>query len=200
MKKILIVAVIVSLLFPVACSKHNDGGSSGSPITTQAQAKLMFMYIDAMWTSHLKPALTKKEQTFTNYLLVDSAGQKVTVNGSYDVSGYSGSSGSTSSTIADVTVTFVNYKADGLNISGVMRFFDSYNSRTDCGSAGCATSSHKSVSYATADTTAASAVAVSYNSGGTTVSDNIVLRASKEYTSFSVKMKNKNGQNFSFTY
>jgi len=191
---------IVCLFAPGACSKRNNGGEEGSPISSAAQAKLMFSYINDMWNGRLKPALTKKEQTYTNYILVDSAGQKAVVDGSYEVGGVSGPSGSTTSMIADVTITFQKYQADGLTITGIMRFFDSYSSRTDCAGANCATSTHKSVSYATRDTTASAAVAVRYASGGTAVSDNIVLRSSKEYSTFAVTMKNKDGESFIFSY
>src|SRR5206468_690885 len=101
----------------------------------------------------LRPLLVKKTQTFSNFVLYDSAGQKMIANGQYSTSSYSGSSGSTSSSTVDVTITFLQYSSGDLQLGGDLRFFDFYSTRTDCGSSGCATATHKDLSYTTTDTT-----------------------------------------------
>ncbi|MBS1662300.1 MAG: hypothetical protein JST68_14745 [Bacteroidetes bacterium] len=196
MKRLLLASLLTTLL--AACHKSND--NSGSPIATSSDAKLIFSMINTQWNGTLKPLLTKKVQTYTNQAF-DSAGIKMIVNGSYSTTSFTGSSGSTYSSTADMTITFQQYKSNGITLNGTMRFYETHSTRTDCGTAGCATASHMSISYKTADTTAASAVAINYsNTGGKTLSDNIVLTSSREYSTFAVTMKNKQGQKFSFSY
>lgn len=197
--KHLLLAASLLILF-AACHKKNDGPGSGAPIATSSDARLIFGMINSMWNGRLKPLLTKKAQTFTNQAF-DTAGMKMTVTGSYSVTSYSGSSGSTYSSTADMTITFQKYQADGLYLDGTIRFYEGHRSRTDCGTSGCATSSHMEIIYETKDTTAASAVTISYqNSGGKSISDAIVLDSEREYSTFSVRMKNRQGQSFSFSY
>jgi len=193
------IAVILIVFFLSSCSKTNGSGS-GSPITTDADAKTAFVKINTLYTSVLRPLLVKNKQTFNNFVLYDSAGQKVVANGEYSTTGYSGSSGSTSSSTIDVVISFQQYSSGGLQLNGNMRFYDWYSSRTDCGSAGCATATHKNLSYSTADTTAATAVAIKFTNNGNAISDNINLTSSKVYSTFSVVLRNVKGKKFTFSY
>jgi hypothetical protein len=192
-------AVLLLVLSLASCSKHNESGS-GSPIASSTDAKAAFLKINTLYTSVLRPLLIKKTQTFSNLVLFDSAGQKMIANGKYSTSSYSGSSGSTSSYTIDVTITFQQYSSADLQLNGDLHFYDWYSTRTDCGSAGCATATHKDISYATTDTTTAKAVAIKFNNNGKAISDNINLHADKEYSTFSVALKNAKGQKFSFSY
>jgi len=200
MKQFLPAMVAILFIFSLdSCSKHNESGS-GSPITSDADAKAGFIKINTLYTSVLRPLLTKKKQKYSNFVLFDSAGQKIIANGEYSTSSFSGSSGGTSSSTIDVTITFQQYSSGDLQLGGDLRFYDWYSTRTDCGSSGCATASHKDLIYATTDTTTAKAVAIKFKNNGKPVSDNITLRASKEFSTFSVILKNAEGQKFSFSY
>lgn len=190
----------ILLVFSLASCSKSNGSGSGSPIASNTDAKAAFLKINTFYTSVLRPMVVKKKQEFTNFVLLDSAGQKLIANGEYSTSSYSGSSGSTSSSTIDVTITFQQYRSGDLQLDGKMRFFDYYSSRTDCGSSGCASSSHKEISYATTDTTAATAIAIKFNNNGANISDNITLSAKKQYSTFSVVLRNEKREKFSFSY
>lgn len=191
------IAVILLIFSLYSCSKSN---SSGSPIATDADATAAFKKINTLYISVLKPLLIKKKQTFTNFVLYDSAGQQMIANGQYSTSSFSGSSGGTSSSTVDVTISFQQYSSGDLQLNGDLRFFDWYSSRTDCSSNGCATATHKDLSYATTDTTAAKAVAIKFTNNGKVVSDNINLHGDKEFSRFNVALKNGKGEKFVFSY
>jgi len=200
MKQLLPAIAVILIAFTVAsCSKHNESGS-GSPVASTIDARAAFAKINTLYTSVLKPLLVKKVQKFSNFVLFDSAGQKMIANGQYTTSSYSGSSGTTSSYTIDVTITFQQYSAGDLQLGGDLRFYDWYSSRTDCGSSGCATATHKGIVYSTTDTTTAKAVAIKFSNNGKVISDNINLHGEKNYSTFSVDLKNVKGQKFSFSY
>src|SRR5882757_4629815 len=126
MKQFLPAMIAILFVFSLpSCSKHNESGS-GSPVTSAADAKAAFIKINTLYTSVLRPLLVKKKQTFSNFVLFDSAGQKIIANGQYSTTSYSGSSGSTSSSTIDVTITFQQYSSGDLQLRGDLRFYDWY--------------------------------------------------------------------------
>lgn len=200
MRQILpIVATMITLLYMTSCTKTNDAGG-GAPIATDADARAAFAKINSLYTSKLRSKLTKSAQTFTNYVLIDSAGQKVIANGKYSTSSFSGSSGSSSSYDLDVTVSFQQFRSGDLQLDGILRIYDYSSTRTDCSSSGCATATHKNLIYSTTDTTAAAAIAIKFANNGKNFSDKIILRGSKPYSTFSVIMNNAKGEKFAFSY
>lgn len=193
--------MIAGLAFGITSCKKSGGGS-GAPITIETDARGFFIKVNGLWNGVLKPALTKNVQTYTNAVLSDSAGGQAVVNGSYSASHYSGSSGSTQSSMVDATIVFTHFKANGLVLDGKLRFYDSYSYRQDCGSSGCASSTHTSVAYNSKDGSGNvfDPVAVSYDYNGKSYSDKVLLYASKVYASFAVKVTNSQGELFSFSY
>lgn len=198
MRKYILLLVVIGGL--VGCKK--DGGGGGEPVSEEAVARVLFSKINGLWTGTLKPALTKTKQTYTNYVLSDSAGGQATVNGSYTATSYSGSSGSTASSMVDATIRFEHFTRNGLRLDGTFRFYDGYSYRQDCGSSGCASSTHTSVTYNSKDGSGNvyDPLAVSFSSNGVNYADKILLYASKPYSSFSVKLTNTAGDTFSFSY
>ncbi|SEM74733.1 hypothetical protein SAMN04488505_10634 [Chitinophaga rupis] len=195
--------ILVSLCLLTACSKDDkDTAAVNPPITTAEQARAAFAKINALWTSTLKPVLTKENQTYSGKVLEGAAGGKAVVNGSFTKTSSSSSSSTRSSAIADVTITFQQYEINGLHLDGVLRFYDSYNSRTACSSSGCASSTHTYLAYSSKSSAdvANPPVAIEFELNGKTYRDQILLFASKEYASWSVKLTNENNQEFSFSY
>jgi hypothetical protein len=201
MKKYLLPAMIAAFILSAVTSCSKSGGSgSGSPIANGDDAKAAFIKINTLYTTVLKKMVTKNTQKFTNFILADSGGRKMIANGEYSVSGFSGSSGSTSTTTIDVDITFQDYRSGDLELNGTIRFYDWNTSRTDCGSGGCATASHKDLAYETPDTSAAGEIAIKFNNNGKAIADNISLTSDKEFSTFSVTLRNAKREKFSFTY
>ena len=195
--------ILVILCLLTACSKDETGTNAANPpITTAEQARAAFIKINALWTSTLKPVLTKEKQTYSGKVLESAGGGKAVVNGSFTQSSSSSSSSTRSSSVADFTITFQQYETNGLRLDGVLRFYDSYNSRTACSSSGCASSTHTYFSYSSesAAGVAAPPVAIEFELDGKTLRDQILLDASKEYAHWAVKLTNENKQEFSFSY
>lgn len=195
--------ILVSLCLLTACSKdETEAGAVNPPITTAEQARAAFTKINTLWISTLKPVLTKEKQTYSGKVLEGAGGGKAVINGSFTRSSSSSSSSTRNSSIADVTITFQQYETDGLRLDGVLRFYDSYNSRTACSSSGCASSTHTYLSYSSesAAGVANPPVAIEFELNGKTFRDQILLDANKEFVTWSVKLTNENKQEFSFSY
>jgi hypothetical protein len=145
--------------------------------------------------------LTKDEQTYSGKILEGGAGGKAIVNGTFSKTNFSSSTSTSTSSIADVTITFQQYEIDGLHLDGVLRFYDSYRSRMDCGSSGCASSTHTLVSYSSENGsgTASPPITIQFNYNGKGLRDAILLTASKEYVHWSVKVTNGSNKVFSFS-
>jgi len=198
MNKLLTVLIIV--FFLSACSK--TGADGGAPVSDQESAKAAFLAINGLWTSTLKPALTKDAQTYTDKTLDGSSGGKAIVNGRFTRTSYSYSTSSGNTSLVDVTITFQQYEVNGLRLDGVLRFFDSYSFRMSCGSAGCASSTKTSISYSSEDGSGATfqPLTIKFNANGKDLRDAMLLDASKQYAHWSVKVTNGTGKVFSFSY
>lgn len=195
--------ILVSLCLLTACSKdETDAGAVNSPITTAVQARTAFSKINTLWTATLKPVLTKENQTYSGKVLEGAAGGKAVVNGTFTKSSSSSSSSTRSSSIADVTITFQQYEVDGLRLDGVLRFYDSYNSRTACSSSGCASSTHIYLAYSSKSSAGVAnpPVTIEFELNGKTFRDQILLDADKEFSTWTVKLTAENKQDFSFSY
>jgi len=99
-----------------------------------------------------------------------------------------------------VIINFDHYRSNGLELNGPLRFYDARSSRTDCGSAGCASTSHSSAAYDDKDQAGGtlSPITISLQYNGQQYKDNILMVASKEYSSWSVKIITAAQKTFSF--
>lgn len=195
-EKFILIALFILLL--AGCS--DDGNDTYSPISDEEQARAAFTKIDNLWTSSLKPSLTIEEQTYTDEILSGPVGGTALVSGSFSESNSSSSSSTSSSKIVDATVTFQQYQADGLKLDGLLRFYYSYRYRMACSSSGCASSTHTYTSYSSEDGngTANTPITIEFEFNGRQVRDQILLDASREYSTFEIKLTNGKGQVFSF--
>lgn len=202
MKKYLPATIFIFYCLLTACSKKEGGSGLGTPISDKEYAKVAFSKINALWLSKLKPDLTKQSQKYTDLILPGSLGGKAIVNGSYTKTQSSSSTSTRISTIADVTITFQQYETDGLKLHGMLRFYDSYNSRTACSSSGCASSTDTYISYESENAASVSfaSLAIQFTYNDKPFGDSILLDADKQYSSWDVKLTNGNKTTFSFSY
>lgn len=204
MKKYLAAFVIIIFYLATACSKEKDGAYLGAPISEKEYAKAAFAKINGLWTSTLKPVLTKQAKKYTDTALAGALGGKAIVNGSYKKTQSSSSNSTSLSTIADMTINFQQYETEGLKLTGTMRFYESYSSRTACSSSGCASSTDTYSSYKT-DSTVGSGVsfaplAIQFTYNDKQYGDSILLDSDKDHSTWSVKLTNGNKVTFSFSY
>jgi hypothetical protein len=175
-----------------------DGGSGSArnskSITTSAQAQTLFTLLRSSGDA-------VDRQVSTNFngatSVVGSTG-KASVTGKKTSSSTSSSSSSSTTRSTDLQIAFSDFRSSGstLTVSGSMRWFDNYYSRTACSSTTCASSSDHSESMT------GSSIHVEFQSSGEAYSDDIQLEAtSPSYTSrWTVKITNRAGQVFSFSY
>ncbi|MBS1604648.1 MAG: hypothetical protein JST42_18425 [Bacteroidetes bacterium] len=179
---------LIGLILISSCKKNS--GEAVSPINDATTARAIFNAIDVLWQRTLSPALSKNSQTFTNTVLQDSSGGSATVNGTFSTTTTSYPNSSSSTYNMSVIINFDHYRSNGLELNGPLRFYDARSSRTDCGSSGCASTSHNSTAYDDKDQAGGTlpAITVSLKYNGRQYEDNILLVASKEYSSWSVKI------------
>lgn len=191
-EKFILITLFILLL--TRCSDEDN--VTYSPISDEEQARAAFTKIDSVWTSSLKPSLNIEEQTYTDKALSGPLGGTALVDGSFSKS----NSSSSSRRSLDATITFQQYQADGLKLDGILRFYDSYRYRSACSSSGCASSSHTYISYSSEDSKNIlyAPIAIEFEFNGRQVRDSILLDASREYSTFEIKLTNGAGKIFSF--
>jgi len=204
MKKHLLILILAPAMLFSSCSKDNSE-LSGAPVSTEDEAEAVLVAINNLWTTVLKPQLTKKAQTYSDTVLSDGAGGKATVNGHYDYSTFSSSSSNSVNSEIDVQITFQQYVANGLHLNGTLRFYDSYYSRTACSSSGCASSTHTDVVYSSSDGNSNDKdfppITIAFkNAAGKSYKDNILLYVGKEYAHWEGKLINARNQTISISY
>jgi hypothetical protein len=203
MKTRLIIIAVTLFCLLGACKKDgNETKTNGVAITDDTGAKALFSKMNSLWTTTLKPALSKTSQTYTNTILNGSSGT-ATVNGQYGKTFASSSFSSTSTSTVDVTIVFKDYEVDGMHINGTVRFFDYNNYRSACSSSGCVSSSHTSIVYKSVDASGASLgpASVQFESNGKTYNDAVLMNIGKsDNAHWSIVVTNNAGQSINTSY
>lgn len=202
MKTFLLVVLAVAPVLLGGCHK-DDMKLKGAPVSDEAAATSVLITIDNLWKTVLKPQLTVTPQSYSDTVLADGPGGKITVEGSYQYHRSSSSSSSTSSSITDVTITFIDYKDKDLYLNGKLRFFDASSTRTACSSSGCATSSDLSMAYTSDEGNGniLPALTIAFKDlTGKPYRDNITLDVSKQYAHWEGSLVNSKHDTISISY
>jgi hypothetical protein len=182
-----------NLLTGVVGGDDGGGDSRGKPISTAAQAQAAFALLRASGDAVDRQLAT----TFNGSTSVTGASGQATVSGKKSATSTSSSSSTSTSRSTDLQISFAGFRMTGGtgSITGGMRWFDYYYSRTACSSTTCASSSDRS------EAVEGTGIRVEFTSGGETISDEITIDAdSPSYTSrWTVKITTRSGQVFSFS-
>lgn len=202
MKTFLSAALALASVLLGGCHK-DDMQPKGAPVSDEAAAVSVLITIDNLWKTVLKPQLTVTPQNYSDTVLMDGPGGKVTVEGSYQYNRSSSSSSTSSWSITDVTITFIDYKDKDLYLNGKLRFFDASSSRTACSGSECASSSDMNISY-TADegngNTLPPLTIAFKDLAGKPYRDNITLDVGKQYAHWEGSLVNGRLETISISY
>ena len=170
------------------------GGGGGQAITTDAAAKSAWSFL---WSAGAE-VNGNVAVDFTGPVSVAGAAGSASVTGTKTESSTSYSTSYSTTRAADLNLSFASFvpvaRPDG-SLSGDMRWYDYYYSRTACSSSTCASSTHHTEAIEGTNLT------VKFEAGGVTYSDVITISAgSPDYTSrWDVTITTKNGTVFSFS-
>jgi hypothetical protein len=203
MKNRLTIIAVLLLGLLGACKKDGDGTSGGGKaISDDTGAKALFSKMNSLWSGTLRPALSKTTQKYSGTVINGSSGT-ATVEGQYSATHASSSFSSTTTSTIDVTITFKDYVASDMHINGTVRFFDYSNYRSACSDSGCASSSHTSLDYESADGSGNSlgAANVKFDYAGQSYKDAVTMDLRKsDNAHWSIKVTNSAGQTITTSY
>lgn len=182
-----ILAALCSAVLLSACPDATGpgGGKGAATISNDDEAEAAFLALKYA-------AESIDDQVATNFSGPLSLGG-ASVSGSKTYSSSSSSSSSSSTSTSDIYVSFNGFSSGNTVITGTVRWYDYYYSRTACSSSFCASSSDD---YESLDGTS---INITFEYDGKTYSDVISVDGSRDDVStWTVTVTNKAG--FSFTF
>jgi hypothetical protein len=184
-------------LFNGGCTNStgdDGGGDGGEAIATREAAEAAFHLLASAGSE----VDGKVVVDFTGTVSVEGEAGSVSVTGTKTRTTTSSASSSTTTAVSDLDLTLVSFvpasRTDG-SVSGDMRWYDYYYSRTACSDSGCASSTdHSEYIYGTA-------VAVRFEYAGVTYSDvvEITARSPEDSSQWDVDVTAADGTVYSFT-
>jgi hypothetical protein len=172
----------------------HDGPTAGRAITTSAEAMQVFLMLKSTGEGVNRAVATN----FAGPVTITGAEGSASVTGRKTSSSSSTSTSQTTRRMSDLQIDFASFQAGGglLKVSGNLRWFDSYYSRTACSSTTCASSTDHS------EAMEGRAIQVEFVFNGQRYSDEISVDVdSPDYTSrWSGKITNRLGQSISVSY
>jgi hypothetical protein len=182
------------LVAAVGCDGSDPNGPSGSGarVSTQELAEAAF----AALRSAAAEVDGQVATDFSAPLSVSGASGTASVTGDKTSTSSSSYSSSTTTRQTDITIAFSDFQSDaGVSVSGSVRWFDYYYSRTACSDITCASASDHS------EALEGTSIEVTFEYDGKTYSDTINVDASSgsDSSSWDVEVTNSEGDRFSFT-
>lgn len=184
------------LLTAVNCdggSDPNDPGGSNARITTQEIAEAAFAYLKAAGEDVDQQVATD----FSAPLAISGAAGTASVTGEKTASSSSSYSSSSTTRQTDLMIDFADFKSSSStgSVTGTVRWFDYYYSRTACSDSGCASASDHS------EAVEGTSITITFEYDGKTYSDVIAVDAGSgsDSSSWDVELTNAAGESFSFT-
>ncbi len=194
LNRVVTVLSVASLL--AGCDSVTGPGNSASEakskvISTSAQAQSAF----SLLRSSAEAVDRQVSAPFNGSTSISGGGGTAAVSGKKTSSNTSSLSSSSTSRMSDLQISFAGFASAPGAVSGNLRWFDYYYSRTACSSSSCASSSERS------EAITGTAIRVQFVHNGESISDEITVDAdSPDYTSrWTVKITTRAGQVFSFS-
>jgi len=173
-------------------------GSPGSPaakggsLSTQQDAEELFSDLKAM-AAAIDGRVAKN---FSGPVTVTGSSGKATVTGTKTSGGNTSTSSSSTTRTSNLTMTLSGYRSGQLTVTGVIKWYDYYYSRTACSSTTCASASDHSESLS------GTSLDITYTpASGGSITDKVTISASsgKDSSRWSVTVTNKAGKKFTFS-
>ena len=190
LNRAVMVLTVASLV--AGCDQITGSGETEErSISSAAQAQIAFSLLKAS----AEAVDRQVTAPFNSSASVSVASGTAAVSGRKSSTNTSSLSSTSTSRTSDLYINFANYTSAQGTVSGRLRWFDYYYSRTACSSSTCASSSERS------EAIEGSAIRVQFTADGETLSDEITVDAnSPDYTTrWTVKITNRAGQTFTFS-
>lgn len=169
-----------------------SSSKSSSSISTQQDAEELFSALKSM-AAAIDGRVPKN---FSSPVTVTGTSGKAIVSGTKTAGGNTSTSSTSTTRTSNLTLTLTGYKSGQLTVTGTLKWYDYYYSRTACSSTTCASASDHSESLS------GTSLQVTYTpSSGVTMTDRVTVSASsgKDTSRWSVSVTNQAGKKFTFS-